>query len=64
LNKVVYGGNVAGLTDAKTILPPDWDWKEAYSMEMKVNDKPQKVIMVPFSEAGQKSANIAVWVNQ
>ncbi|MDB4919010.1 beta-L-arabinofuranosidase domain-containing protein [Mucilaginibacter sp.] len=64
LNKVVYGSVAAGLSDAKKTLPADWDWKEAYSMEMKVNDKPQKVIMVPFSEAGQKSANIAVWINQ
>jgi DUF1680 family protein len=64
LNEVVYGDSPGNLSDAKTTLPLDWDWKEAYSMEMKVNDKPQKVIMVPFSEAGQKSANIAVWINQ
>jgi DUF1680 family protein len=64
LNKVVYARVAAGLSDAKTALPADWDWKEAYSMEMKVNNKPQKIIMVPFSEAGQKSANIAVWINQ
>ena len=64
LNKVVYGGSTVSLATAKTMLPPDWDWKEAYSMQMKVNNKPQKIIMVPFSEAGQKSANIAVWINQ
>jgi DUF1680 family protein len=64
LNEVAYSGNTTGLADAKTTLPADWDWKEAYSIEMKVNNKPQKVIMVPFSEAGQKSANIEVWINQ
>lgn len=64
LNNVVYGGSAVSLANAKTMLPPDWGWKEAYSMEMKVNDKPQKVILVPFSEAGQKSANIAVWINR
>ncbi|MDB5088701.1 MAG: Non-reducing end beta-L-arabinofuranosidase [Mucilaginibacter sp.] len=63
LRDVVYDRKSIDLSDAKTTLPADWDWKEAYGIEMKVNDKPQKVIMVPFSEAGQKSANIEVWIN-
>jgi len=52
------------LIDSNASLPADWGWKEAYGMEMKVNDRSRKIVMVPFSEAGQKSANIAVWINQ
>ena len=56
-----YGG---GLTDAHASLHADWGWKEAYSLDMKVHNIPQKVIIVPFSEAGQKSAGIEVWINK
>ena len=52
------------LTDAKATLPQDWDWKQAYDVEMKINNKPQKVVLVPFSEAGQKASEIEVWVNR
>ncbi|ASU35026.1 glycoside hydrolase family 127 protein [Mucilaginibacter xinganensis] len=52
------------LVDKKESLPGNWDWKEAYSIDMRVNNKLQKVTLVPFSEAGQSSANIAVWIKQ
>ncbi|MFI5161927.1 MAG: glycoside hydrolase family 127 protein [Sphingobacteriales bacterium] len=61
---VVYPKTGTALTDDKAALPADWIWKQAYSLDMKVNDKPKKVILVPFSEAGQKSANISVWIKQ
>ncbi|WP_295791338.1 beta-L-arabinofuranosidase domain-containing protein [Mucilaginibacter sp.] len=64
LSIVVYTKTNKPLIDAKAMLPSDWDWKEAYSIEMKVNNSLRKVVMVPFSEAGQKSAEIAVWVNK
>jgi len=64
LSNVVYTKSNEPLTDAKATLPADWDWKEAYSIEMKVNNSLRKIVMVPFSEAGQKSAEIAVWINQ
>ena len=64
LSNVTYTKNNEQLTDAKAALPNDWGWKEAYSIEMKVNNSPRKVVMVPFSEAGQKAAEIAVWINQ
>jgi len=52
------------LTDAKATLPQDWDWKQAYDIQVNVNDKPQKVVLVPFSEAGQKASEIEVWVKR
>jgi len=64
LSNVVYTQTDEPVTDVKAMLPSDWDWKEAYSIEMKVNNSPRKIVMVPFSEAGQKSAEIAVWVNK
>ncbi len=61
---VVYTKTSMILTDEKSTLPADWIWKEAYSLDMKVNGKPRKVILVPFSEAGQKAANINVWIHE
>jgi uncharacterized protein len=63
LSNVAYMKNNGACTDAKAVLPAGWDWKEAYSIGMKVNNESKEVIMVPFSEAGQKAANIEVWVN-
>ncbi|HEX3383539.1 MAG TPA: beta-L-arabinofuranosidase domain-containing protein, partial [Mucilaginibacter sp.] len=54
--------NTGSLTDEKSLLPADWRWKEAYSMQMNINNKPQKVIIVPFSEAGQDTSPIGVWI--
>jgi len=70
LNKSVPAlGNVAfsnttTLTDEKSLLPAAWGWKEAYSLQMNVGSKPQKVVLVPFSEAGQDTSPIAVWVRR
>jgi DUF1680 family protein len=61
VNYIKYDG---GITDAHASLPADWDWKEAYFLNMKVNNIPQQVMLVPFSEAGQKSASIEVWINR
>jgi uncharacterized protein len=64
LTHIVYSKTNTTLTDAKAGLPSDWLWKQAYSLDMKVNDELKKVILVPFSEAGQKSANISVWIHE
>lgn len=56
--------NNGKLTDATASLPQGWDWKQAYHVEMKVNDRLQKVVLVPFSEAGQKASEIEVWVDK
>jgi len=63
LGAVGYSGD-GGLTDADAALPADWDWREAFYMDAKVNSVPQKVVMVPFAEAGQKTAGIAVWITE
>jgi DUF1680 family protein len=63
LTHIVYQKTNLTLTDEKAKLPSDWIWKEAYSLDMQVNDKSRKVILVPFSEAGQKSSNINVWIH-
>jgi hypothetical protein len=56
--------NSAALTDERSLLPAAWGWKEAYSVQMNVNSKPQKVIIVPFSEAGQDTSPISVWIGR
>jgi hypothetical protein len=61
LGTVRYADNSL-LTDARAALPADWDWQEAFYLNTKVNNVPQKVVMVPFAEAGQMSAGIAVWI--
>jgi DUF1680 family protein len=50
--------------DASDDLPGDWGWKQAYSVDMLDGAIPRKVVLVPFAEAGQKGAEIEVWVNK
>ena len=50
------------LTDGDKLLPSDWSWKQAYAVPMKVNHKPRSILMVPFSEAGQKGSEIETWL--
>ena len=44
------------LSDAATVLPKNWSWKEAFYLE--------KMVLVPFAEAGQTNAEVAVWINK
>jgi len=64
LNNVTFTKSSRDIMDASSALPGDWDWKEAFYLDMSINDIPQKVVMVPFSEAGQKTANLEVWINR
>ena len=50
------------LTDAGKSLPADWSFKQAYSVAMVANQKPVNVILVPFSEGGQKGSEIITWI--
>jgi DUF1680 family protein len=61
LAKVVFDKNNDLLTGAD-VKTNGWDWKEAFYVDMKVNGKKEKVVMVPFSEAGQTTADIEVWI--
>jgi len=60
---VNYPGSVR-LTDAGAALPGDWDWKEAFYLDADVKDGRRAVLMVPFAEAGQKSGEVAVWIER
>ncbi len=64
LSEVGLSKNKVTLTDASSNLPAGWDWKEAFYLDMDVNHLPKKVVMVPFSEAGQSTSNIEVWINR
>jgi hypothetical protein len=50
------------LTDASTVLPANWGWKEAFFLDATVDGGPKKVVLVPFAEAGQKSGEVEVWI--
>lgn len=63
LSTITYSGNTQ-LTDATAALPKDWDWKEAFFIDAKVNAAPQKLLLVPFAEAGQKTGEVQVWVTR
>jgi len=58
-----FAGNPA-LADASAALPATWHWKEAFYVEAKLNGKPQELIVVPFAEAGQTTAEVAVWIKK
>jgi len=70
LNKEIGGINTVSFSNAKALtsddsaLPTDWDWPEAFSADMKINNIPEKVVLVPFAEAGQKSGDVEVWINR
>ncbi len=70
LNKEIAGLNAVNfakgnnLVAANSALPADWDWKEAFYANMKVNNIDEQVVLVPFSEAGQKSGDVEVWINR
>jgi len=49
-------------TDATADLPPDWDWKEAFYIDGIVGSVTKKILLVPFAEAGQQKAEVAVWI--
>ncbi|CAN5472934.1 glycoside hydrolase family 127 protein [soil metagenome] len=62
-NEVLFAG-YGNPVEAIAKLPAAWGWKEAYTVDMKVSGVSKKVILVPFSEAGQQSGNVAVWIHQ
>ena len=64
IDSLVAVGHVNGLklADASAILPADWGWKEAFYLDATVGGGLKKVVLVPFAEAGQKSAEVAVWI--
>ena len=70
LNKEIGAINTVSFSNAKELttddsaLPADWDWSEAFSADMKINNIPEKVVLVPFAEAGQKSGDVEVWINR
>lgn len=61
-NFMQYAAYKNDLTDASEKLPTDWNWKQAYSIDVLINDKPQTIVLVPFSEASQEGSDIAVWI--
>ena len=62
LNELICAKNKVTLTDARKALPVDWSWKQAYTLRVQAHQKPESIILVPFSEAGQKGAEIATWI--
>jgi len=63
LGEVYYTGSLR-LTNGDSTLPGDWNWKEAFYLDTIVNGGPRRVLMVPFAEAGQKSGEVAVWIER
>jgi uncharacterized protein len=63
LDDITFAKNSA-LADADSSVPKDWNWKQAYYLNVEVNHIPQQVVIVPFSEAGQGSSNIEVWIRR
>jgi DUF1680 family protein len=53
---------VTSLADASAALPADWGWKEAFFLDAKIGDRPRRVVLVPFAEAGQMTGDVAVWI--
>ena len=63
ISSIHFEANNSAFIDAKEKLPSDWSWKQAYASELQVNRKSQKVILVPYAEAGQKGTELEVWID-
>ena len=58
--KLEFQDNIP-LKDISYTLPSSWSWKQAYELMAKINGKSQKIILVPFAEAGQTASEVMVW---
>ncbi len=63
LSNLQLVGDSVLLVDAKEKLPSDWSWKQAYAAELKTSQQSKQVLLVPYSEAGQKGTELEVWID-
>lgn len=48
----------------KTGLPSNWFGTEIYILNARYNNKPVKLKLVPFAEAGQTGGEVRVWMKE
>jgi hypothetical protein len=47
-----------------TVLPKGWVGTQAYLVNAEVNGTPEKVILVPYADAGQTGGEITTWIKK
>ena len=62
IGRISFISNNNVLAGAGNALPAEWAWKQAYSLTLQYENKPRKVVLVPFAEAGQSGSDVAVWI--
>jgi DUF1680 family protein len=62
IGSISFNSSTRVLASAKNVLPAAWVRKQAYSLTLQYDNKPRKIVLVPFADAGQSGSNVAVWI--
>ena len=57
-------GSAIQLEDAPTLLPQNWVGTQAYQVKAMVKGVPEKLILVPYADAGQTGGTISTWLSK
>ena len=49
---------------ASSVLPTNWVGSQAYQVNAEVNGKTEKIILVPYADAGQTGGTISTWLKK
>jgi DUF1680 family protein len=62
---VILNGSSVQLEDAaSSVLPSGWVGSQAYQVNAEVNGKAEKIILVPYADAGQTGGSISTWLTK
>jgi len=61
-DKITLSTNAVTLQDDITMLPKGWVGTQAYSIAANVNGRWDKIIIVPYADAGQTGGRIETWI--
>jgi DUF1680 family protein len=63
--EVMLNTNSIQLEDAEgTVLPTGWVGSQAYQVNAEINGKAEKIILVPYADAGQTGGTISTWLKK
>ncbi|HOY19396.1 MAG TPA: glycoside hydrolase family 127 protein [Haliscomenobacter sp.] len=57
-------GNTIQLEEAPTLLPQNWVGTQAYQVKATANGVLEKLILVPYADAGQTGGTISTWLSK
>ncbi len=52
------------LEDASSLLPANWIGKQGYEIDNNANGKKEKIMLVPYADAGQTGGLMSTWIKK